>query len=755
MRRQRKKSLRLIRFWPGCILVLFLVNTVSAQTFQVRPKIGVTLSGGGAKGLAHIGILKAIDSAGLNVDYITGTSMGSIIGSLYAIGYSADTILKIARTIDWDLMLSNQSSLRSIFMEEKAEYGKYIIELPWVNNQFRLPTGLLQGQELWLKFSELYFPVYDKKDFSQFSIPFRCIGTDVGTGEAVVMKEGEIISAIRSSMAIPSVFTAVDFNGKKLIDGGIVRNFPVRDVREMGADIVIGSNVTTGLMPSDQVRNVLHILLQVAFFREAEDARTEVPQCDIYIPFKMDKYTMGSFGNAEEILQLGLEEGRRLYPTFKRLKDSLDQIYGVQEPRRDRLPEVDGVRISSYEVQGVEKTSADFFVHTLNFELNKIYTARQLANMVRRAYGTRYYSRIVYSLQPQDDGTCKIVFDVTENPFTFAKLGLHYNRFTGVGIIANLTSRNFFTTNSRSLVSVNLGETFRVRAEHLQYIGRLKNVALPLDLQYDRFDFTTYDTYEQAGLYKQHYFRIGGKLQYSPSRNFSIGVGQKFEWLRYRPTISKGVEFKGSNNFWSTYGYVAHNSLDRPVYPSRGVRIEAEMAQVARQHPKLTFLVDGEETNDPALQVATSPYLRTVLDVESYIPLGRRATLQMAAQGGINFDYTNNVMNEFIIGGLTKTFRNQVLFAGLPEGALYTPSMAMMQGGLRVQIFNNTYLTGRANVLFNNFVSKSDFFSNPDFLSGYAITFSYNFALGPLEISAMYCDQTRKVQSYINLGIPF
>jgi NTE family protein len=332
---------------------------------------------------------------------------------------------------------------------------------------------------------------------------------------------------------------------------------------------------------------------------------------------------------------------------------------------------------------------------------------------------------------------------------------LHYNRFTGVGIIANLTSRNFFTTNSRSLVSVNLGETFRVRAEHLQYIGRLKNVALPLDLQYDRFDFTTYDTYEQAGLYKQHYFRIGGKLQYSPSRNFSIGVGQKFEWLRYRPTISKGVEFKGSNNFWSTYGYVAHNSLDRPVYPRRGVRIEAEMAQVARQHPKLTFLVDGEETNDPTLQVATSPYLRTVLDVESYIPLGRRATLQMAAQGGINFDYTNNVMNEFIIGGLTKTFRNQVLFAGLPEGALYTPSMAMMQGGLRVQIFNNTYLTGRANVLFNNFVSKSDFFSNPDFLSGYAITFSYNFALGPLEISAMYCDQTRKVQSYINLGIPF
>jgi NTE family protein len=751
----RQKKYRSFRFWPGCFLMLFLLNTVSAQTLQVRPKIGVTLSGGGAKGLAHIGILKAIDSAGLPVDYITGTSMGSIIGSLYAIGYSADTIYKIASTIDWDLVLSNQSSLRSIFMEEKDEYGKYILELPWINSQFRLPTGVLQGQELWLKFSELYFPVYAQKDFSAFSIPFRCIGTDVGTGEAVVMKEGEIITAIRSSMAIPSVFTAVDFNGKKLIDGGIVRNFPVRDVREMGANFVIGSNVTNGLLPSEKVRNVLQILMQVAFFREAEDARTEVPQCDIYIPFKMDKFSMGSFSDAEVILEMGLEEGRRLYPQFKKVKDSLEQLYGPIEVKKDRLPKVSNVRISSYEVQGVEKTSADFFVHTMNFDVGKTYSAKQLANMVRRAYGTRYYSRVVYSLVPQADSSCKIVFDVTENPFTFAKLGLHYNRFTGVGIIANITSRNFFTTNSRSLVTVNLGETFRVRAEHLQYIGRLKNIAVPLDLQFDRFDFTTYDTYEQDGLYKQHYFRLGGKLQFSASRNFSIGVGHKFEWLRYTPTISKGIEFKGSNNFMSTFGYISHNSLDRPVYPRRGVKFEAEAAHVARQHPNLKFLIDGNEIPDTTLQVATSPYLRTTLNAESYIPLGRRATFYMQAQGGINFNYENNVMNEFIIGGLTRTFRNQVTFAGLPEGSLYTPAMAMMQGGLRVQIFNNTYLTGRANVLFNNFVSQSDFFFNPDFLSGYAMTFSYNFALGPLEISAMYCDQTRKFQSYINLGIPF
>jgi NTE family protein len=741
---------------PALVCLFLLVQSAAAQPPAMRPKIGVTLSGGGAKGLAHIGILKAIDSAGLNVDYITGTSMGSIMGSLYAIGYSADSIEKIVRKIDWDLLLSNQSSLRSIFMEEKDEYSKYVVELPWQGNNFRLPSGLLQGQELWLKFSELYFPVYQQKDFSKFSIPFRCIGTDVGNGEAIVMKEGEIISAIRSSMAIPSVFTAVDFNGKRMVDGGVVRNFPVRDVKEMGADFVIGSHVASGLLPSEKVRNALQILLQIAFFREAEDAKTEVPQCDIYIPFKMEKYNMGSFGDGHAILDIGIEEGRKLYPRFKRLADSLNAIYGSAEPKRNRLPVVNSATISSVEVHGVERTSRDFFVHTMDLELNRSYTAHKLSNMVRQAYGTRYYSRIIYSLMPQPDGTCKIVFDVTENPFTFAKLGIHYNRFTGVGIIANITARNLFITNSRSLVTVNIGESFRIRGEHLQYVGRLKNFALIAETQFDRFDVNTYDQYKQDGLYKQTFFKLGERFQYSPTRSFSIGTGHRFEWVNYTPKISKGVEFKGSNNYNTLYGFIAYNSLDRSILPRKGVKVYGEAGRVFTQHPKVSFQSNGEPFPNPdSPAISTYPYLRTTLDVESYIPFSRRASFILGGQGGINFNYSRNVMNEFAIGGLTRVFRNQITFAGLQEGTLYTPSVATLQGGLRVQFFTNSYLTGKANIMFTNFISKSEFFQNPDFLSGYSLTYTYNFALGPLEVSAMYCDQTNKLHWYFNLGIPF
>ena len=741
------------------LVFLFLISfsmSSLAQSPAARPKIGITLSGGGAKGLAHIGILKAIDSAGLKVDYITGTSMGAVIGSLYAIGYSADSLEKITRTTDWDPLLSNQSGLRNLFMEEKDEYAKYDIELPWVKNNFKISTGFLEAQELWLKFSELYFPVSDIKDFSRFNIPFRCIATNVANGEAVVLQNGEIISAIRSSMAIPSVFTAVNYDDKLLVDGGISRNFPVRDVKEMGADYVIGSMVSNGLLPPEKVKNVIQLLLQIAFFREAEDTKSEVPLCDIYIPFDLSKFNMGSFGDAQSILEKGIEEGRRLYPRFKQLADSLDAIYGSPDFKTRRLPELQKVCIDEYEVKGLDNTTRGFFINTMNFKLFRQYTGRQLAEMVRQAFGTRYYQRIVYSLEPRSSGCYKIVFDVTENPLTYLKAGLHYNRYSGIGIIANITSRNFILANSRSMATINVGESFRIRGEHLQYLGRLKKFGLTLKAQFDRFDVISQEQSKQTGLYKQSFLELSEKLHYSPSRSFTIGAGHRFEGIQYSPQLSSGFEFNGTNYFSTLSGYLKYNTLDRNVFPRKGIKAEAEFGGVLRQNADMEFLVNGEPISNPdSLPISTDPYLLTTLSAEAYVPIGGKWTAFLNLQGGINFNYTKNVMNEFIVGGMTKIFRNQILFAGLQEGAIYTPAMATVQGGLRMPLFNGSYLTGRANVLFNNFISKSEFFTYEDFYSGYALTFSYNFALGPLDLSVMYCDQTRKVQTYINLGIPF
>ncbi|HTE11475.1 MAG TPA: patatin-like phospholipase family protein, partial [Chitinophagaceae bacterium] len=661
------------------VITFLFVQTIACCFLAVgqqenhRPKIGLALSGGGAKGLAHIGILKAIDSAGLKIDYITGTSMGSIIGGLYAVGYPADSIEKMARDINWDLLLSNQASLRTLFMEEKDEYSKYTVELPWVNHGFQLPTGVLQGQELWLKLSEMLFPVYNQKDFSKFNIPFKCIGTDVGNGEAIVMSKGEITSAIRASMAIPSFFTAVDYDGKKLVDGGVVRNFPVRDVKEMGAGFVIGSNVAGGLLSSDKVRNAIQVLLQVAFFREAQDHKEEVALCDIYVPFEMPQYNMGSFAQSADILELGIKEGRKLYPRFRQIADSLNTLYGPQEVIINRLPSIKPVKISSYEIKGLRNTGSDFFVHTMNLITNQEYTPAHLSRMVRAAFGTRYYSRVTYALEPQPDSSCKIVFDVTENPLSFAKLSLHYNKFSGIAAIVNLTTRNLIITNSRDLITLNIGETFRARAEHLQYIGRRKNFSLTFAGQYDRFDVNTYNTYKQSGIYKQAFFKFDTKAQYSTLRNLAVGIGERFETISYKPAILSGFQFSGNNNFFTTYFFVAHNSLDKVVYPRRGVKLHAEFGLTGSQDPGIDFFLNGQQVTPDSLKVSSYPYARVVFNFDSYTPLSRRSTLEFLIQSGINFDYSSNIMNEFAIGGLTPLFRNQVVFAGLQEGSLYTP----------------------------------------------------------------------------------
>jgi NTE family protein len=719
-----------------------------------RPRIGLVLSGGGAKGLAHIGILKAIDSAGLKIDYITGTSMGSIIGGLYAVGYSADSIEKITRGIDWDLLLSNQSSMRGVIMDEKDEYGKYDIELPWVGHWFRFSTGVIEGQELWLKFSELFRPVYNIKDFSKFSIPFKCIATDITTGEAVVMDTGEIVSALRSSMAIPSVFTAVEYDGRKLVDGGVVRNFPVRDVRAMGADIVIGSDLSGPAKTSDQVTNALQVLLQVAFFREAADTRTEIPLCTIYVHQPLDKYGMGNFGEANDIIEEGVKEGRRLYPRLKELADSLNAIYGPQDIVKNRLPTANPVKISGFTVKGLKNTSEGFFFQSMDLETNHYYTAENISRMVRRAFGTRYYDRITYSLAPQSDGSSRIDFEVEENPLTFAKIGLNYNQFSGISAILNLTSRDFFTPTSRSLVTVNIGQNFRIRAEHLQYFSRRANFSFTLSPQYDHFQITTYNNnYTEAGLYDQSYFRMDGHFGYSTNRDLTFGLGSRWEYTQYDPSITSSLDFKGDNNFLTSYAFIRSNTLDRPLYPRKGFKFDIEADHVFEQNPRVQYFASSQTRNDTVFSEA--PYERFLVNFDEYVPLAEKYTLQAHLQGGLNLHYSNNIMNEFSIGGLTDQYHNQVVFAGLREGTFYSASIAEGALALRYQLFNNVLITGKANVLFNNFINKSAFFITPDFLSGYALTFTYNFALGPVELSAMYCDQSRTVLGYLNIGIPF
>jgi len=740
------------------ILLSFFWGTmaITAQTLNQRPKIGLTLSGGGAKGLAHIGILKAIDSAGLKIDYITGTSMGAIIGSLYAIGYSGKEIEKISRNLDWDLLLSNQLSLRSLSMEEKDEYGRYTVELPYVNNKLQLPRGFLDGQELWFKFSELFYPIHNVKNFKKFSIPFECIASNISSGQAVVLDSGDIITAVRASMAIPSVFASVNYNGQQLVDGGVTRNFPVSDVKKMGADYIIGSSVTTGLFPQEKLKSPVDILLQLVFLKEAEDYNKEVPLCNLFALQPLADYSMGSFNKADKLITLGNEEGRKLYPAFKHLADSLNNIYGNLAPDTIRLPGSDSVFINSYEVNGLNKTTEVYFIHAMAFHTNEYYTEAEISKAIRKVFGTRYYRSITYSLKPLPDGSSKIIFNVIENPSTYAKIGLTYNEFSGLSVIANLTTRDFFTPYSRSLVTLNIGDNLRLRGEHLQYFGNNKNIAVIPKFQLESYKINTYNNFNKSGQYKQSYYEGEIKSEYSGSRSFTAGIGSRYEWVTINPLIQSQLEAKGKNDFLTSFVYWNINTLDKSLYPKRGIKLNAELGVVYNQSPDVDFYSNGVLiSNIDSAGINYKNYERMTLHAETYTPITQKLTFFTLFQSGINFNYKQNLLNNFQIGGLTETIRNQVLFAGLNETTVSTPSVASLLIGLDLQVTKNIHLMARSNALVNNFISEDRQLKFNNWLSGHALTFAYTTPIGPLELSVTYSDDSRQVQSYVNFGIPF
>lgn len=743
-----------MKFFLTLLSYFIFCLSVAAQEKNKRPKIGLTLSGGGAKGLAHIGILKAIDSAGLKVDYISGTSMGASIGALYAVGYSGNEIEQIVKKIDWDLLFSNQSSFRGLFMEEKDQYSRFAIELPLINFKIKLQTGLIKGQELNVKFSELFFHVYNIHDFNKFRIPFQCMATDLETGDLVILDSGDITTAIAATTAIPSIFSAVTIGNKKLVDGGLVRNFPVKNVKQMGADIVIGSNVSGGLTPKEKITNPIDVILQLAFFKEAGDFKEEVPLTDTYIFIPLSKYTMGSFGSTKEIIKQGLETGRLYYPQFKKLADSINALENspvVKEP----VPHNTAVYIKDYKVIGLKKTSAPFFVHLLNFDDHQIYNAARISKSIRRAYGSRYYNKISYTLEPIGRDSANIIFTVEENPGTFVKAALYYTRFSGINVNLNLTTRDFIIRNSRSMISLSLGESLQLEAEHLQYLGRINSAAFVTGFHLESVNINSYSNFKPDGGFKQVFYKAFLDFQNSGNNKINIGIGSSFEYSQYNPSVQSQFipQAKGYYTAIKSYVFFRYNTLNQAYYPTTGVKINSEIGLLYNQLPKLSVTNDGLPV--PASIFNFDNYIRFAFDGSVFAPIKERFIFFSELQMGINFNSNPNLLNNFIIGGINGNYRNQVKFAGIQEGTVNAPSVAALQLGLRFKVMNNLYAIGRVNGLIKDFANINLSTSKQSFLTGYALTFAYKTPIGPIELSAMYCDQSKKLQSYVLLGIPF
>jgi len=257
------------------LLVAAASVQINGQNPSERPLVGLVLSGGGACGFAHIGVLKVLEEAGLKPDIITGVSMGSIVGGLYALGYSADSLEKISKSIDWDQVLSNRIPEDMVIFPEKVHFQNSIITLPLSFKKEILPKGLTNGQQIENVLSFYAWPAADIHDFSKLPIPFMCLGTDIVRLEKVELKNGYLPYAMRASSAVPSILTPLKIDSLLLIDGGFLRNFAASEAKEMGAGILIGAYTGGKQSPEEKINSIGDILKQLGFFTGITDYMKE------------------------------------------------------------------------------------------------------------------------------------------------------------------------------------------------------------------------------------------------------------------------------------------------------------------------------------------------------------------------------------------------------------------------------------------------------------------------------------------------
>ena len=291
------------------LLILFFIFffywSFSQEPAPKNPRVGLVLSGGGAKGLAHVGVLKTLDSLGVRVDYVAGTSMGAVVGGLYASGYTGKQIDSIISATNFDLLISDDVPRKSKTFYERKNAEKYALSLPFNNFKIHLPSSISRGQNVFNLLSKLTLNVSAIEDFSKLPIPFYCIATNMQTGQEIILDRGNLAQAIAASSALPTLYQPVRLDNKVLMDGGIVNNYPVRGLESKNLDIIIGVDVQDELLEIKDLESVSNILMQINNFREVKDMTGKVDLTDVYIKPDVSDYSIVSFKDGIKIIQKG------------------------------------------------------------------------------------------------------------------------------------------------------------------------------------------------------------------------------------------------------------------------------------------------------------------------------------------------------------------------------------------------------------------------------------------------------------------
>ncbi len=437
-----------MRRFRGVVAALLLICAASLQA-QERPKIALVLGSGGAKGLAHIPVLQLLDELEIPVDCIVGTSIGGIVGALYAMGHTGDEIEEITEALDWDGLFRDMPPRARRPFFTKNQDGKYQLDLVWDDWLPSPPQGLIFGQNIFQMLSSLTFPYAAVRDFDSLPIPFRCVAVDLVTGSQVILENGSLPLALRATMAIPTVFSPVVWGERILIDGGILNSLPVNAAREMGADIVIAVDLASPLSGPEELDSANRVLAQSIRLVEHEHRRANADAADILIRPDMTGMGAMDFFSArkrEEIRNRGEDAALDARPALLRIKQQHDLSSSDRSPGKAKN---EVLKVAVINVEGHEKLSKEFILSQLEIPRGAQVGVDDINRKVQDLYSLGYFEHIYYEIKPLVKTEIELVLNVKELPSGSLRLGLRYDGLHRLVGIAGVNFANMLVSGLR------------------------------------------------------------------------------------------------------------------------------------------------------------------------------------------------------------------------------------------------------------------------------------------------------------------
>lgn len=574
----------------------FSYAQINTKADKRVPKIGLTLSGGGAKGIAYIGLLKKIDSLDIKVSYVTGTSIGGIMGGLYAMGYSGRQLENMVRHIAWDRVLSNNSPLNQINIEEKDEYANYIIEMPIKNGVPTLPGSLIEGEYLMEVLNTYTYPSRQVNDFSKLFIPLKIMTSDIVNGGVVVQQSGSLPLAIRASMSIPAVFSTVYIDGKVLVDGGVTHNYPVDDVRAMGADYVIGGYTGFRKLREDQMQSPMGQLSQATSFADLKDAKLQMAKTDLLIDYSdiLDGYSSADFNKYDEILKLGEIEAQKYLPQLLEIARQ-QHAAGVVLDRPEMVtPQIPVVKYNFMTDRNEPITNPDeltMLAKMWTLKTNRSYSAAEVNENIHRLYGTRFYDKVYYTFNNTANGM-EMNIHLAKGEKGHFKAAVHYDTDQSAGIVLNYTYYNMLFNRSRFLATVDATERLKGRLNYYKFLTNDNKLWVKADAEYRNLKsndvLLSFLSSNNLNSPPPDYFTrnftsdIGLGYSFSSSLYLQGGLGYELENIyKSRSLISKILGLNAQSTVYDHHNKtlflkLVQNTLSSPYYATSGNKLETE-----------------------------------------------------------------------------------------------------------------------------------------------------------------------------------